>query len=62
MLVRKFGVLPDDVSREVDGLSVEQLDLLSEALLEMDGVKAFGDWLKRRMKDEFKATRLRRQD
>ncbi len=44
-LTRRVGGLSPDLSAQVQGLSIEQLETLGEALLDFTQVSDLGDWL-----------------
>ncbi len=45
LLTRLVGVLPSEIQQQVDQLSLEQLESLSEALLEFETLEALVNWL-----------------
>ncbi len=45
-LTRKLGELADEVKTHIEQLSVEQLDVLSEALLDFTGPQDLKRWLR----------------
>ena len=47
LLTRRVGVLPDEWSDRVRSLSMEQIELLGEALLDFQGAEDFRVWLER---------------
>lgn len=46
ILTRTLGVLPAELQQSVDGLSIERLTDLNEALLDFDGIEALANWLR----------------
>jgi predicted transposase YdaD len=45
LLTRKFGELPQDLLKEVEALSLEQIENLGEALLDFTSINDLQGWL-----------------
>ncbi|MBE9175043.1 DUF4351 domain-containing protein, partial [Synechocystis salina LEGE 06155] len=45
-LGRRFGVLPKEIEGQIQGLSLEQVEALGEALLDFEGMEDLQQWLK----------------
>ena len=45
-LSRRFGVLPKGLEAQIQGLSLEQVEALGEALLDFEGMQDLQQWLK----------------
>lgn len=51
-LNHKLGILSDETRDQIQGLSMDQLEELGEALLDFAGLVDLEDWLKRQAKGE----------
>ena len=51
ILTRKLGEIPQDLQRQLEDLSLSQLENLGEALLDFEEMQALVDWLNNARED-----------
>ena len=46
LLKKRFGEIPDEISRQIESLSIENLEDLGEEILDFKGLEDLVNWLK----------------